>query len=426
MYKMIAAPGVPKSFGFDESSDNSHQQVPVGQRSMSPPAQPESTGWKVFSLFGEWDNDDESERCPTSSYQKAQFTSPERNTSPIEITPSRINKLRGGTIQGIHYVYNDSIMELNLGSLLGDGMEGLVHNASISDFTGSHELAIKSPKKGFSLQTERRLADKLESFASPGKKHLSLPINSRSTSGDFLLEKANGDLFDILIGSGKLKDFLQGTAEDSLKKGFILHIMLQLLDGIKAFHIGTEHIHCDIKLENILHAGSRRLLIHDFGSAKSADGNSANGTPAYASPESKGAAISALEITDELSPKSDVFSLGAVFCKLITGKEYFKLPAETCVTASTNDPLIEQQIVRYLKTIHPKVLRKEIPLSDPVCAPLQGLLEDVVFKMLEVQPRNRYTINTARDLVLPQWQELKAFDPLLENKIKELWEGWKA
>ena len=423
MYKILSAQPVQKFFGLHECSNDSFQTVPIGQRSMTPPPK-QAVIAKQFSLFGDIDSDNEEGPYTTATYSKAPFTSPERNTSSIHITPSRTNKVRGGTIENGQYMLDGISHPIQKGKVLGIGTEGVVYSVSLFENEEPHDLALKSPLKGYSLQQELRLANRLGDFESPSKKHLSVPLNRSSASGDCLLEKANGDLFDILIASGKLKEFLQGPSEDSLKLGFMLHTMQQLLIGVKGFHLGTEHIHCDIKLENILHADSRRLLLHDFGSAKSADGNKADGTPAYASPESMGIQVRDLGITEELSPKSDVFSLGAVFCKLITGKEYFKLPTETCVHAPLNEPEIEIQLVQYLKTIHPKVLSKETPLAEPACSPLQGLLETVVFPMLEVQPRNRSTVNTVLDSILPQWESLKTADHQLEDKIKGLWQSW--
>ncbi|MBN3961968.1 serine/threonine-protein kinase [Nostoc sp. NMS8] len=137
----------------------------------------------------------------------------------------------------------------------------------------------------------------------------------------------------------------------------LLNDLLSVLQFCHARHV----IHRDIKPENIiLRSGDRKLVLVDFGAAKSATGTALNrtgtsiGSPEYVAPEQmRGRAVFA----------SDIYSLGATCVNLLTQRS----PFDSYDTQ--NDTWVWQQ---YLQT----------PISNP--------LSRILNKMLESIPVRRY------------------------------------
>ncbi|MEH1856122.1 MAG: serine/threonine-protein kinase [Nostoc sp.] len=137
----------------------------------------------------------------------------------------------------------------------------------------------------------------------------------------------------------------------------LLNDLLSVLQFCHARHV----IHRDIKPENIiLRSGDSKLVLVDFGAAKSATGTALNrtgtsiGSPEYVAPEQmRGRAVFA----------SDIYSLGATCVNLLTQRS----PFDSYDTQ--NDTWVWQQ---YLQT----------PISNP--------LSRILNKMLESIPVRRY------------------------------------
>jgi hypothetical protein len=164
-----------------------------------------------------------------------------------------------------------------------------------------------------------------------------------------------------------------------------LEIARQVCAGLAAAH---EHgiIHRDLKPANIMLDGRGRVRITDFGlaglSAEVQGENARAGTPAYMSPEQ----FSGGEVT----PKSDLYSLGLVMYEIFTGKrpyeaatfeEMARLREKSAPTAPSThlkdiDPLAERVMLRCLEKNPAKrpasalQVAAALPGGDPLAAAL--------------------------------------------------------
>jgi serine/threonine-protein kinase len=162
-----------------------------------------------------------------------------------------------------------------------------------------------------------------------------------------------------------------------------LEIAQQLCAGLAAAH-ESGIVHRDLKPANIMLDGRGRVRITDFGLAgliaEIEGANTRAGTPAYMSPEQFAGG--------EVSPKSDVYSLGLVLYEIFTGKRPFnassieemaRLREKNAPTAPSHhvkglDPLIERVILRCLEKDSGKrpasalQVAATLPGGDPLAA----------------------------------------------------------
>jgi RNA polymerase sigma factor (sigma-70 family) len=79
-------------------------------------------------------------------------------------------------------------------------------------------------------------------------------------------------------------------------------------------------VHCDLKPSNLLRERTGRIVLSDFGLAATrsptGDYQMWGGTPAYMAPEQLD------PVFGKISPATDVFALGLVFCNLLTGRAF--------------------------------------------------------------------------------------------------------
>jgi serine/threonine protein kinase len=184
---------------------------------------------------------------------------------------------------------------------------------------------------------------------------------------------------EFINGQNLAQELAQQGAFNEMQIWQLLHDLLPVLQFCHARQV----IHRDIKPENIiLREQDRKLVLVDFGAAKSAAGTALNrtgtsiGSPEYVAPEQiRGRALFA----------SDIYSLGATCINLLTGRS----PFDSYDT--NNDTWVWQQ---YLK----------IPASNH--------LSSIINKMVESIPARRY--QTVDELL----QELNQQPPKVNTPTK--------
>ena len=163
------------------------------------------------------------------------------------------------------------------------------------------------------------------------------------------------DLRSILAGKGKL------TPDEAVS------IILQVCAGLGAAH-GENVIHRDLKPSNIMRDASGRVVIMDFGLARSIQGDGMTqtgmmiGTMEYMSPEQA--------MGKDLDARSDEFAIGLIFYELLTGFMPFQA---------------DSAIASLVKRTQERV----VPLSD-VDNTIPPELSHIVCRCLERDPQERF------------------------------------
>lgn len=171
----------------------------------------------------------------------------------------------------------------------------------------------------------------------------------------------------------------------------------------KAVHYAHEQgiIHRDIKPANVLVDRNDQPMVTDFGLAKQIAGNDELtmsgqilGTASYMPPEQAGGK------TDQITAKSDVYSLGAMLYALLTQRPPF-------TGQNPMDVLLD-------------VLSKEPETPSSLNVALSRDLETICMKCLEKEPTKRYA--TAEDLAA-DLDRFLAGEPIVARRISKIERG---
>lgn len=187
----------------------------------------------------------------------------------------------------------------------------------------------------------------------------------------FDVNETNGQPFLVMeyVNGGTLSERLRGGA---IPCDLAVSITLQVLSALSFAH-SNGILHRDIKPSNILLTSEGVVKVGDFGiatiieTAEEQDLTRTSGvigTPAYLSPERA-------EGRKDITPASDVFSVGVVLYEMVTGRKPFKAdsPIAAVIAAKAGD------FAPALK-INPTVDKH---------------LSDVISRSLAASPENRYS-----------------------------------
>ena len=284
-----------------------------------------------------------------------------------------------------------------VGALIGEGGMGSVYRGTRADRQYEKQVAIKVVRQGlgtaFALAQFRAERQILANLDHP---HIARLLDGGTTENGLpylVMELVDGEPIDQYCSARKL------SIDESLR------LFLRVCSGVQYAH---QHlvIHRDLKPGNILVSpdGTPKLL--DFGIAKILDpGSSPNTneptmnamrmlTPEYASPE---------QVRGEVvTTASDVYSLGVVLFRLLTGQHPFRgrgrSPDEMLIATRDAEPPKPSTVVRWAtagaaqqdqgngKALHAATEDSPEKLSKR----LRGDLDNIVLMALKKEPERRY------------------------------------
>ena len=162
-------------------------------------------------------------------------------------------------------------------------------------------------------------------------------------------------------------------------------VIQQVCQALNAAHsVGV--IHRDLKPQNIMQDASGRILVMDFGLARTLEGDGMTqtgaivGTMEYMSPEQA--------LAKDLDQRSDIFALGLILYEMLTGKQPFAA---------------ESALASLIK----RTQERATPVSD-IDAQIPGALSGIVSKCLERDLEQRYQNVSTILADLNTWQDKRA------------------
>jgi serine/threonine protein kinase/Flp pilus assembly protein TadD len=215
-------------------------------------------------------------------------------------------------------------------------------------------------------------------------------------------------IYDLGEGEGVkfiTMEYIEGKDLRSLireKKRFApeeaVEVIQQVCQALDAAHsVGV--IHRDLKPQNIMQDRSGRILVMDFGLARTLEGEGMTqsgalvGTMEYMSPEQA--------LGKELDQRSDIFSLGLICYEMLTGKMPF---------------VAESALASLIK----RTQERAIPVSD-VDDQIPGALSGIVSKCLERDLSNRYQSVSGVLADLNTWKDKRAAGTIKFNATVKPW-----
>lgn len=255
---------------------------------------------------------------------------------------------------------------------IGHGGMGTVYRARRADDAYQTTVAIKLVRMG--MDTEFILARFKRERQTLAK--LTHPNIARLLDGGTTEDDTPYIVMEFIEGSW-ITDYCQGKQLSVPER---LRLFLQVCSAVDYAHRNFV-VHRDIKPGNILvdQTGVPKLL--DFGICKLIHANPMEAertltegigllTPDYASPEQV--------LGEAISPRSDVYSLGAVLYELLTGQRAHRVEKYTPVG-------LEEAICRA-DTVAPSAAARELTLRRQ----LEGDLDNILLRALQKDPDRRY------------------------------------
>ena len=196
--------------------------------------------------------------------------------------------------------------------ILGEGGMGAVYKARDRELNRMVALKVIRPELAGSQAIIDRFKQELL---------LATQVTHKNVIRIYDLSEAEGMKFITMefVQGEDLRSLMQ--QKQKLSPSEAVEIMLQVCRALEAAHsVGI--IHRDLKPQNIMRDKAGRILVMDFGLARTLEGDGMTqtgalvGTMDYMSPEQA--------LGKELDQRSDLFTLGLIFYELLTGKMPYK------------------------------------------------------------------------------------------------------
>jgi tetratricopeptide (TPR) repeat protein/TolB-like protein len=249
--------------------------------------------------------------------------------------------------------------------LLGEGGMGAVYKAKDRELDRFVALKVIRPELAASPAILARFKQELL---------LAHQVTHKNVIRIYDLSEADGVKFITMefIAGADLRSLL--VSEGKFKPEYAVDVIRQVCLALDAAHsVGV--IHRDLKPQNIMRDEQGRILVMDFGLARSVESAGMTqtgalvGTMEYMSPEQA--------LGSELDQRSDLFAVGLIFYELLSGKVPYK--ADTAVAS-------------LLK----RTRERAVPVAD-LDPSVPQLLSNIVSKCLERDPKLRY--QSAREIL---------------------------
>ena len=260
--------------------------------------------------------------------------------------------------------------------LLGEGGMGAVYKARDRELDRPVALKLIRPELASSSAMLARFKQELL---------LSRQVTHKNVIRIYDLGDADGVKFITMefVEGRDLRALIQEKKKFSPEEA--VEIMQQVCQALEAAHaVGV--IHRDLKPQNIMREDSGRILVMDFGLARTMGSEGMTqtgalvGTMEYMSPEQA--------LGKELDQRSDLFTAGLILYELLTGKMPFQA---------------ESALASLIK----RTQERAIPVSDHDNT-IPGHLSAVVSKCLERDPALRYQSASEMLRDLDAWQGKRA------------------
>jgi eukaryotic-like serine/threonine-protein kinase len=313
--------------------------------------------------------------APGTSFRRAS-TPPPGSRAPISETSAAV--LQIGDLLGGRY----EILQL-----LGEGGMGAVYKAADRELDRCVALKVIRPELASNPSILARFKQELL---------LAHQVTHRNVIRIYDLGEAQGVKFITM-------EFIEGQDLRSLireKTKFApeetVEVIQQVCQALDAAHsVGV--IHRDLKPQNIMQDRTGRILVMDFGLARTLEGDGMTqtgaivGTMEYMSPEQA--------LGKELDQRSDIFALGLILYEMLTGKGPF---------------VAESALASLIK----RTQERATPVSD-IDAQIPGALSGIVSKCLERDLNERYQSASAILADLNTWKDKRAAGTIkLEASVK--------
>jgi len=260
--------------------------------------------------------------------------------------------------------------------LLGEGGMGAVYKALDRELDRPVALKLIRPELASSPSILARFKQELL---------LSRQVTHKNVIRIFDLGDSDGVKFITMefVEGHDLRTLIQEKKKFSPEQA--VEVMQQVCQALEAAHsVGV--IHRDLKPQNIMREYTGRILVMDFGLARSMgdDGMTQTGalvgTMEYMSPEQA--------LGKELDQRSDIFTAGLILYELLTGNTPFRADS-------------------VLASLIKRTQERAISVSDHDST-IPGALSEVVSKCLERDPNLRYQTATEVLRALDSWQGERA------------------
>jgi tetratricopeptide (TPR) repeat protein/predicted Ser/Thr protein kinase len=289
--------------------------------------------------------------------------------TPVHLAVNAAAATSGGFAFGLGVVFANRYEILKT---LGEGGMGAVYKAHDRELERNVALKVIKPELANNPEILQRFKQELI---------LARQVTDRNIIRIFDLGEASGIKFITMeyIEGQNLHQLLKQRGK--LEAAEAVDLMEQVAAGLAAAH-REGIIHRDLKPGNIMRDANGRVVVMDFGLARTLSGDGMTqtgamlGTIEYMSPEQAQG--------KELNASSDIFTLGLILYELLAG-----------VTPFHHESAIASLVMR--------TQQRALPLAD-VDKKIPGSLSNIVAKCLEKDPAHRYQNAGELDADLRAWQ----------------------